>query len=246
MFACATVFAALGQQTPDEQAASGTAAASFQPSTGLRASKDLAAGNPTYSHAKWAGLDPRDEFQKWEGKVCGGTAPRKCAGALALAAKYALQAGENDKARSYANEALQSADILAAIPFGHFGRLHPGVPTADFWANFVLGRLAILDGDIRSAEKYLLASGKAEGTRYLGDAIVTATPNMSLAYELLRRGDQQSKQVVLQYFDEVRRFWADPFGLSAMDRWTKQIEAGDMPDFQVDYGGKFRISPLLY
>jgi hypothetical protein len=132
---------------------------------------------------------------------------------------------------NYSFEALQSADILAADPI-KLGRSHPGVPTADFRANFVLGRLAILDGDIRSAEKYLLASGKTKGERLVN----SNGRNMSLAYELLKRGDDQSKQVVLQYFDEVREFWGNPFGLSAMDRWTKQIEASDTPDFQVDYG----------
>jgi len=244
---CAAVSAAFGQKTTNEQTAPGLAAANFQPSTGLKASKDLAAGNPTYSWAKSVGRDPRDEFQEWEGKVCEGKAPRKCAGALAAAAKYALEAGENDKARSYANEALQSADILAADPFNKMGRSHPWVVMADFLANFVLGRLAILDGDIRSAEKYLLASGETQATRPRGDASLTwQNPSMSLAYELLKRGDGQSKQVVLQYFDDVRKFWIDRLGISAVDRWTKQIEAGDMPDFQVDLkSGAHWINPLL-
>ena len=69
---------------------------------------------------------------------------------------------------------------------------------------------------------------------------------MSLAYELLKRGDEQSKRVVLQYFDEVRKFWVDPFGLTAVDRWTKQIEAGEMPDFQADFGAVRMVSPLFY
>ena len=69
------------------------------------------------------------------------------------------------------------------------------VPTADYYANFVLGRLALLDGQIRSAEQYLLAAGRTSG-----DGVLRSYgPNMSLALELLKHGDKQSWQSVQQF-----------------------------------------------
>lgn len=189
-----------------------------------------AAINPTYSAAVALGKDPRERMAEDEARVCSGSSPRPCPDSLASAAKAALEAGENQKAHDYAVEALQSADLRVAwyekrgwkVP-----RSCPGVPTADYYGNFVLGRLAILDGDIRSAERYLLASGKT-----LGDAVLKSYgPNMSLAFELLKHGDTRSRQVVLQFLDELKTFWhIQP---TPMDKWSAQITAGEIPLFRL-------------
>jgi hypothetical protein len=188
--------------------------------------------NPTYSLAVAGGRDPHEFLAEAEGRICSDAAPIPCPGALAWAAKAALEASENKTAHDYAVRSLQSADSAAAYYEKH-GRKAPrsyaNVPMADFYGNFVLGRLAILNGDVRSAEGYLLASGKT-----LGDPSLSSGPNMSLALELLKHGDAQSRQVVLQYFDEVKAFWATSQGL--LDRWSARVAAGETFLFGVDEG----------
>jgi len=51
-------------------------------------------------------------------------------------------------------------------------------------------------------------------------------PNMSLARDLLEQGE---RDVVLQYFDLCRNFWK--MGQDQLDHWTKDVKAGNMPDF---------------
>jgi hypothetical protein len=52
------------------------------------------------------------------------------------------------------------------------------------------------------------------------------SPGMSLAKELLDRGD---REVVLQYFERCRTLW--PKGAGALARWKAMVEAGQTPDF---------------
>jgi hypothetical protein len=209
--------------------------AGFDPvaAAGRTIDEKQAAINPTYSVAVALGRDPHERLAEYQARVCSGSLPRPCPDALAWAAKAALEAGENQTAHDYAVEALQSADAVAAR-YGKRGFKAPrsllGAPTADYYGNFVLGRLAVLGGDIRSAERYLLVSGKT-----IGDpALMSFGPNMSLAFEVLKHGDSQSRQVVLQYLDEVRTFWH--VDQSSMDKWAAQIVAGDTPTFRVGDG----------
>ena len=51
-------------------------------------------------------------------------------------------------------------------------------------------------------------------------------PNMSLAKELLERGE---KEVVLRYLDLCKSFWTSSRGQP--DRWIDEIKAGKIPDF---------------
>ena len=189
----------------------------------------VAKQNPTYSAAVFQHRDPRELLSEREAQL-NGTSPVHHA-LLAYAAKAALEAGENLKAREYATKALAAADAAAAryrnSPWGRTPRRFMGIPAADYCANFVLGRLALLDGNIRLAEQLLLASGKADG---LGDAALTSYgPNLSLALEILRHGDQQSRTAVLQFLDEIKMFWKiDP---AQYERWSADIVSGGNPDF---------------
>jgi hypothetical protein len=179
-----------------------------------------------------SGTDPHEFMVKAETRICRGPSPRQCPGALAWAAKAALEAGENKKARDYAVESIQSADSMVAR-LAKFSQDAPrsdfAVPIADFYGNFVLGRLAILDGDIRSAERYLLASGKTAGDPGLN----SFGPNMSLALELLKHGDAQSRQAVIQFLDEIKAFWNVGPDKPPLDKWEAQIAAGETPVFRV-------------
>ena len=51
-------------------------------------------------------------------------------------------------------------------------------------------------------------------------------PNMSLAKGLLDKGE---RDVVLQYFDLCRKFWA--LGQSKLDEWTADVKSGTTPNF---------------
>ena len=88
-------------------------------------------------------------------------------------------------------------------------------------------RLAIRDGDVRSAEKYLVASGRIDEQ---GDAVLDSYgPNLSLALEVLKHGDRQSRQAVVRFLDEIKIFWENtpaPF-----DWWKAQITTGEIPNF---------------
>jgi hypothetical protein len=154
--------------------------------------------NPTYSPAVQVGRDPKEYLERAEGRISPDSPPELSAGPIALAAKAALEAGENDKAKDYAVKALTLANEVVAKQTKRgwpTPREYASVPTADFNANFVLGRLAILEGDTRSAERYLLAAGKSTGDPVL----ITIGPNMSLAQEVLKHGDGQSREAVLEF-----------------------------------------------
>jgi hypothetical protein len=148
------------------------------------------------------------------------------------AAKAALEAGENEKASDYAVRALRAAGAEAENlkrMYALMGNLKsPGRDAyVDYYANLVLGRLAILKADIRSAETYLLAAGKTSGE---WPSLCTYGPNLSLALEVLRHGDTQSRRVVLEFIGEISKWWlvANP----PFDEWSNQIRAGEPPDFQ--------------
>ncbi len=94
-------------------------------------------------------------------------------------------------------------------------------------ANTVLGRVAVSQGRIADAKRYLVAAGKHGGSPVLS----SFGPSMSLARDLLKKGQRDA---VLQYLAECRSFWK---GDGAIDGWISDVKAGRMPDFgaNVDY-----------
>lgn len=88
--------------------------------------------------------------------------------------------------------------------------------------NQVLGRIALADGNIDEAKKRLLASAECDGSPTMN----SFGPNMTLAKELLRKGE---KEVVLQYFDLCRNFWKRH--ADTLDRWTEDVKHGRLPEF---------------
>jgi hypothetical protein len=131
-------------------------------------------------------------------------------------AKAAFAASEFEQARNYATELLQKA-TSSELPefFRNDGN-------AIHYANLILGRLSFREGDVESAKQYLIASGKTQGSPNLG----SFGPNMSLAKELLERGEQET---VLRYFELCRKFW-NSHG-EVLDRWTEDVRAGRNPQF---------------
>jgi len=89
-------------------------------------------------------------------------------------------------------------------------------------ANMILGRIAVEEGRIEEAKRHLIASGKTRGSPVLG----SFGPNVSLAKDLLEKGEQQ---VVLEYFESCRKFWK--MGDKQLNEWTKDIHDGRIPEF---------------
>ena len=89
-------------------------------------------------------------------------------------------------------------------------------------ANLVLGRIAVRDGRIDDAKRYLIEAGKSPGSPQMD----TFGPNMSLVKDLLEKGE---REVVVEYFELCRKFWKMHAG--RLDKWSQQVKDGKVPDF---------------
>jgi hypothetical protein len=182
-------------------------------------------GEP-YSVAACAGWDPKQLFEekKTDLELARGEVIKL--EHLGSVAKAALEAGLTDEAKSYADQALALAaeDRFKNAPTVSFQGSAEG--DAVFLGNLVLGRLALLRGDVAAAEKYLLLSGqiKAGEPTFWG-------PNMTLARELLKR---HRSKVVLEFLEEVKLFWRSD-GSQQADNWAGMIRAGKIPDDNLTY-----------
>jgi len=122
----------------------------------------------------------------------------------------AFEAGDLKHAREWSVEVLnqaatnQSASMIE--PVHH--------------AQVILGRIALIEGNLAEAKSRLLLAGQTSGS----PALKSFGPNMSLAKELLEKGEREA---VLKYFEECAGFWKD----AKLDQWTAKVKAGDMPQF---------------
>lgn len=128
-------------------------------------------------------------------------------------AKAAIKAEDLEKATRYAKESLDQAERFPK-DWNHGNAIHHG--------NNVLGLVALKQGDAKLASEHLLQAGKTPGSPQLN----SFGPNMTLAKALLEHG---GKDAVLEYFGLCRKFWE--MGGDRLDRWTKDVKAGNIPDF---------------
>lgn len=140
--------------------------------------------------------------------------PRARWGELGNAAKESFEQGKYDDARKYALELRQRTPAY----------------TDDFYYcdaiqryNLVLGRLAVRDGDLQAAEKYLMASARMPDVDYRS----YFGPNVSLANDLLSLGH---REVVVRYLKATKKFWVSSTP-DQVDIWVKEIKSGKYPDF---------------
>jgi hypothetical protein len=131
---------------------------------------------------------------------------------LARMARTALAAGDLKKAERYANEAL--AESKHGVFWWTGDAVHQG--------NIVLGRLALHNGDVAEARRYLLLAGQTPGST----SLTSQGPNMALARDLLEHGESAA---VLQYLEECGSFWSGSRGKLA--EWMALVRAGLKPDF---------------
>jgi len=133
--------------------------------------------------------------------------------ALDDAAKQSFEVGKTEDARKYAKDLLTLAQKFQR-DWNYGNAIQDG--------NLVLGRIALKEGRTEEAKKYLLEAGKSPGSPQIN----SFGPNMSLARDLLEKGEREE---VLQYFELCRKFWK--MGQEQLDQWTKDVKAGKTPDF---------------
>jgi tetratricopeptide (TPR) repeat protein len=133
--------------------------------------------------------------------------------ALDAAAKTNFEIGKIDEARKYADE-LQT--LLPKFK----GDWNYGNAIQD--TNLVTGRIALSEGRTDDAKRSLIEAGKSPGSPQMD----TFGPNMSLAKDMLEKGERET---VLQYFDLCRKFWRMDRG--RLDAWRDEVNAGRIPDF---------------
>ncbi len=133
---------------------------------------------------------------------------------LQYIAKAALVAGQIEQAQKYAKE------MLSNNPKGwNYGN-------NIYYANIILGEIALQKGDIAAAKQYLIKAGKSPGSPQLD----TFGPSMALAEKLLKRGECDT---VLQYFKLCGKFWEGRGG-KLLAQWTETVKAGKIPKFGVN------------
>jgi hypothetical protein len=170
---------------------------------------DPSAHQRAYSEAISTLNRATDEYSRW------------CA--LNAAAKESFDAGHYDEAGRYAEE-------LQKLALKYKNDWNYGNAIQDF--NLVLGRIALKSGDVAAAKKHLIAAGHSPGSPQLD----SFGPNLTLASELLRKGERTA---VLEYLELCKNFWArrpdtnqlDKRNKEMLDRWKGQIQNGQTPDF---------------
>jgi hypothetical protein len=130
--------------------------------------------------------------------------------ALGDAAKQSFAAGKTEDAQKYARE------LMALLP--NF-RQNWEYGNAVHDANLTLGRIAVRQGRMDDAKRHLIESVRTPGAR-----LMDYGPNMSLAKDLLEKGERQA---VLDYFALCRKFW----NYGRLDDWSQRVKEGKVPDF---------------
>ena len=91
-------------------------------------------------------------------------------------------------------------------------------------ANLMLGQLALKNGNLEKAKEYLIQAVQTKGSPQLN----SFGPNMSLAKELLEKGEQK---VVIEFLDHSKKFWKWIFSWRKIRKWKKTIANKKIPDF---------------
>ena len=156
---------------------------------------------------------PQGRLDKATKELAAASSEEKRFYALDDAAKESFEVGKIEDARKFASELLTLAPKFR-------GDWNYGNAVQD--GNLVLGRIALKEGKSDEAKRYLIEAGKSPGSPQMN----SFGPNLSLAKDLLDKGERET---VLQYFDLCRKFWS--LGKDNLDQWTKEIMAGETPDF---------------
>jgi hypothetical protein len=158
-------------------------------------------------------LNPKQRLTKAEADLAAASDGYKRWLALADAAMMNVEVGSAEKAKAYAQELLRLAPKYPK-DWNYGNAVHKG--------NLALGRVALREGDIEGAKKFLLAAGRTPGSPQLN----SFGPNMTLAKELLEKGERAA---VLEYFQLCAAFWKMDYG--KLREWSALVKEGLVPDF---------------
>lgn len=92
------------------------------------------------------------------------------------------------------------------------------------YSHLLLGKVRLSAADKAGAGAELLLAGQTPGSPQLN----SFGPNMSLAKELVEKGE---KQVVLKYFELCLKFWKSKEAKPQIEEWKKEMKAGKIPGF---------------
>jgi hypothetical protein len=129
---------------------------------------------------------------------------------LLMAAKAAIEADDVGKARQFATTALAQVGSRNDNTTGQI--IHD--------SHVVLGRVALRTGNVAEAKAQLQQAGHVTG----GGTLTSFGPNMSLAKELLERGERDA---VVQYLEACEAFWPNRM----LSQWIQTITGGGTPNF---------------
>jgi len=129
---------------------------------------------------------------------------------LLMAAKAAIEANDVGKARQFATTALAQAGSRNDNTTGQ--TIHD--------SHVVLGRVALRTGNVAEAKAQLQQAAHVTG----GGTLTSFGPNMSLAKELLERGERDA---VVQYLEACEAFWPNRM----LSQWIQTITRGGTPNF---------------
>jgi hypothetical protein len=138
--------------------------------------------------------------------------------ALGQRAQDAFGRCDFDAAKSLAQEYLQLAEKYRD-DWNYGNAIHD--------ANALLGRVAVVEGDLAAAKEHLLAAGTTTGSPQL----TSFGPNLDLAAELLARGERGA---VLQYLNQIASVWHSPKQIA---RLVTTIQQGRTP-------GELNVVPI--
>jgi tetratricopeptide (TPR) repeat protein len=127
-------------------------------------------------------------------------------------AKSAFEAGDVERAHKLADAVLSRASTDKEN-WNYGNSIHQG--------HLILGRIALLSGNLDEAGKQLIKAGETPGSPQLD----SFGPNMTLAKELLEKGEREA---VIKYFRLCANFWTN---LEELKHWTAIVIERGIPDF---------------
>jgi hypothetical protein len=194
-----------------------------------------ASGNPTINDDRESGklanrpnTEPANSSSAGGKKVRAGVERRSLMlGVDDRAALADLKAGTNlDEVKNFANELLASDTDPRSWNYGNM--VYAG--------NSLLGRVAIREGKLDEARRYLIEAGRTPGSSQLN----SFGPDFALARELLAANEYDT---VLEFLELVRLFWANPEhrtddwgirlakeNLMQLEAWKSQIAQHQVPE----------------
>jgi hypothetical protein len=136
-------------------------------------------------------------------------------------ARWAVEAGDIAKARHHAALVLANEPVLDADRDCH----------GTYWANIVLGKIALTVRDVAKASEHLAAATAAAA----GTPFYEKGPDLGLAAALLASG---ARDAVVRYLVELERLWPD---WAKPVRATREaVERGDPVDLEQLRRDRFR------